>query len=45
MDQAQKLLKQKKLAVLKDPFPQGKNMSSSDPNNAGGTLNSPFSDQ
>ena len=28
MEQAQKLLKAQQLAVLKDPFPQGKNFAS-----------------
>ena len=36
MDQAYKLLK-KQPVVLEDPFPQGKNETSSDSKNVGGT--------
>ena len=40
IEQAQKLLKGQKLAVLKDPFPQGHNSTSAS-NGAGGTPNAP----
>ena len=40
MDQAQKLLKAQQPAVLKDPFPQGKNSASAS-NVAGGTQTAP----
>ena len=40
MEQAYNLLKSQQLAVLKDPFPQGKNSASAS-NVAGGTSNAP----
>ena len=40
MDQAQKLLKNQQLVVLKDPFPQGQNTTSVS-NVAGGTYSAP----
>ena len=40
MEQAQKLLKAQQSAVLKDPFPQGKNSALAS-NTAGGTSNAP----
>ena len=40
MDQAQRLLKNKQPAVLKDPFPQGQNVALVS-NIAGGTANAP----
>ena len=44
IDQAQKLLKQQKSVILKDPFPQGQNTTSGS-KDVGGTSGAPCTDQ
>ena len=45
MKQAHKLLKEQQPVILKDPFPQEQNATSSDPKNVGGTQNALAIDQ